>query len=94
MWVGTLCRHAARLAHEMRDVNQEIHYEEQALPHSHDYRFALYHFAQLLLRGGQVSRAERCAMEAQELALMQETEVDRDLVAAILKQWPNLTDNP
>jgi hypothetical protein len=96
MLVGTLCRHAALLAHAMGDVSREIHYEEQALPHTNtnDYRFALYNFAQLLLRGGQVGRAECCAMEAHKLALAQETEADRDLVAAILKQWPNLADNP
>jgi Tfp pilus assembly protein PilF len=93
MWVGTLCRHAAVLAHAMGDVSREIHYTEQSLPHTNDYRFALYNFAQLLLRGGQVGRAERYAMEARKLAAVQETEADRDLVAAILKQWPNLADN-
>jgi|SRR5215469_4770919 len=93
MWVTILCRHAAVLANAMGDVRREIHYAEQALPHIRDYRFALYNFAQLLLRGGEVGRAERCATEAYKLALSGETEADRDLVAVILKQWPNLTDN-
>jgi tetratricopeptide (TPR) repeat protein len=93
MWVGTLCRHAAVLSHAMGDVSREIQYAEQALPHTNDHRFALYNFARLLLRGGQVARAERYAMEARKPALEQNSEADRDLVAAILKEWPNLSDN-
>ena len=93
MWVGTLCRHAAVLAHSMGDIRREIQYAEQALPHADDHRFALYNFAQLLLRGGEVARAERYAREAHKLALAQGTETDRDLIAAIRKQWPNLSDS-
>jgi tetratricopeptide (TPR) repeat protein len=93
MWVGTLCRHAAVLAHAMGDIRREIQYAEQALPHADDHRFALYNFAQLLQRGGEVARAERYAREAHKLALPQETETDRDLIAAIRKQWPNLSDS-
>ena len=93
MWVATLCRHAAVLAHAMGDIRREIQYAEQALPHADDYRFALYNFAQLLLRGGEVARAERYARGAHKLALAQGTETDRDLIAAIRKQWPNLSDS-
>jgi hypothetical protein len=93
MWVGTLSRHAAVLANAMGDVRREIQYAEEALPHADDYRFALHNFAQLLLRGGEVARAERYASEAHELALVQGTEADRDLVAAIREQWPNLSDS-
>jgi len=92
MWVGTLCRHAAVLAHAMGDVSREIQYAEQALPHANDHRFALYNFAQLLLRDGQVSLSERYATEARKLALERKSEADRDLLAAILKQWPRLAD--
>jgi hypothetical protein len=77
----------------MGDVRREIQYAEKALPHANDYRFLLYNFAQLLLRGGEVARAERYASEAQKLALAQGTEADRDLVAAIRKQWPDLPDS-
>ena len=94
MWVGTLCRHAAVLALAMGDVRREIRYAEQALPHADDERFALYNFAQLLLRGGEVDRAARYANKAHQLALEQGTEADRDLVAALRKQWPNLADSP
>jgi hypothetical protein len=93
MWVGTLCRHAAVLAHAMGDVRREIQYAEQALPHADNERFALYNFAQLLLRGGEVARAEHYAKKAHQLALAQGTEADRDLVAALRKQWPNLSDS-
>jgi tetratricopeptide (TPR) repeat protein len=93
MWVGTLCRHAAVLAHATGDIRREIQYAEQALPHADDHCFALYNFAQLLLRGGEVARAERYAREAHKLALAQGTETDRDLIAAIRKQWPNLSDS-
>jgi hypothetical protein len=93
MWVGTLCRHAAVLAHAMGDIHREIQYAEQALPHADDHRFALYNFAQLLLRGGEVARAERYSREAHKLALAQGTETDRDLIAAIRKQWPNLSNS-
>jgi hypothetical protein len=93
MWVRTLCHHAAVLANAMGDVRREIQYAEQALPHADNYRFALYNFAQLLLRGGEVARAEHYAREAHTLALAQgKTEADRDLVAAIHKQWPDLSD--
>jgi tetratricopeptide (TPR) repeat protein len=92
-WVGTLCRHAAVLAHAMGDIRREIQYAEQALPHADDHRFALYNFTQLLLRSGEVARAERYAREAHKLALAQGTETDRDLIAAIRKQWPNLSDS-
>jgi hypothetical protein len=40
MWVGTLCRHAAVLAHAIGDIRREIQYAEQALPHADNQRFA------------------------------------------------------
>jgi hypothetical protein len=97
-WIGTLCRHAsvlchhaAILAHLTLDHSREIHYAERALPFSKDYRFAAYHFARLLLSDGQFGRAERYATEAYELSVAEGTEADRDLMAAILKQWPNIS---
>jgi hypothetical protein len=47
----------------------------------------------LLLRDGQVDLAQRYATEAYELSTASETEADRDLTAAILKQWPNIAEN-
>jgi hypothetical protein len=90
IWVRILCRHAGVLAHARGDVAREIRYAEHALPHTKDYRFALYNFAQLLRRGGQVVRADRCAAEAYKLALSEQSEADHDLLAAILKEWPEL----
>ncbi len=92
-WTMPLCRHAAALAHAKGDRRREIEYTKQALPHAKDYRFAAYNFAQLLLRDGQVDVAERYATEAYELSSASETEADRDLTSAILKQWPNIADN-
>jgi len=92
MWVGTLCRHAAVLAHAIGDIRREIQYAEQALPHADNQRFAFYNFARLLMRAGEAARAERYAEEAYKLAVAQGTEADSDLVVAIRKQWPNLSD--
>jgi hypothetical protein len=92
-WIPTLCRHAAVLANAKGDRRREIEYTKQALPHAKDYRFAAYNFAHLLLRDGQVDVAQRYATEAYELSMASETEADRDLTAAILKQWPNIAKN-
>ena len=96
-WIGILCRHASVLcrhaetvAHIRVDLSREIHYAERAIPFSTDYRFAVYNFARLLLSDGQVGRAERYATEAYELSAAEGTEADRDLAAAILKQWPDI----
>jgi hypothetical protein len=89
-WTQVLCRHAAVLANAMGDRRREIRYTEQALPYAKDYRFAVYNFARLLLRDGQVYLAERHATEAYKLSLAGGNRSDRDLVAAILKQWPNI----
>jgi hypothetical protein len=88
-----LFRHAAILAHAKGDRGREIEYTKQALPHAKDYRFAAYNFADLLLRDGQIDLAQRYATEAYELSTASETEADRDLTAAILKQWPNIAEN-
>jgi tetratricopeptide (TPR) repeat protein len=93
IWIKIICRHAAVLAHAIGDRRREIQYTEQALPYARDYRFAVYNFAQLLLIDGQVGRAERYATEAYELSVAEGTEADRDLAAAILKQWPNIAEN-
>ncbi len=99
-WILTLCRHAAVLAHakgdrrrEIEYTKREIEYTKQALPHAKDYRFAAYNFAQLLLRDGQVDLAQRYAIEAYRLRTASETEADRDLTAAIIKQWPNIAEH-
>jgi len=92
-WVSILCHHAAVVAHSMGDFQRQISYEEQALPFAKDYRFAAYNFAQLLLRDGQLVRAEGYATEAYRQSISQTSEADSDLRAAILKQWPNVTQS-
>ena len=77
----------------MGDHHRQIQYEERALPFAKEYRFAAYNFAQLLLEHGQVVRAERYANEAYKLTIIGTTDADRDLVAAILKQWPNIAQD-
>lgn len=76
----------------MGDSRREIQYTRQALPYAKDYRFAVYNFAQLLLLDGQVGLAEQYATEAYELSIAEGTEADRDLAAAILKQWTNIAE--
>jgi tetratricopeptide (TPR) repeat protein len=93
MWVAILCRHAAVLAHAIGDRHREIRYAEEALPYAKDYRFAIYNFAQLLLRDGQVDLAQKYASEAYSLSIAEGTDADRDLAAAILKQWPDIAEN-
>ena len=89
-WALNLCRHAAIIAHSMGNYPRQIQYEEKALPFAEEYRFAAYNFAQLLSKHGQVDRAEQYADEAYKLSVAGTTDADRDLVAAILKQWPNI----
>jgi tetratricopeptide (TPR) repeat protein len=89
-WASTLCRHAAIIAHSMGDYSRQVHYEEKALPFAEDFKFAAYNFSLLLLQHGQVDRAERFAEQAYTLSVTGTTDTDRDLVAAILKQWPNI----
>jgi len=89
-WALVLCRHAAVISRIMGDRERQIHYEEQALPFAPDYGFAAYNFAQLLLSDGQLVRAEHYAAEAYRQSIAQTTGDDRDLIAAILRQWPNV----
>ena len=89
-WALILCRHAAVISRLMGDRERQIHYEEQALAFAPDYSFAAYNFAQLLLSDGQLLRAEHYAAEAYRQSIPQTTGDDRDLIAAILRQWPNV----
>jgi len=91
-WASVLSRHAAALSLSMGDRERQIHYEQQALPFAEDHRFAAYNFAQLLLRDGQLVRAERYAAEAYRQSITQTSEADTDLRAALLKQWPNVAE--
>ena len=92
-WVRLICHHAAVVAHHMGDRDREIRYEGQSLPYAKDYRFAAFSFAELLLRDGQRDLAQRYATEAYELSCTSDTEADRDLTAAILRQWPYLASS-
>jgi tetratricopeptide (TPR) repeat protein len=92
-WIRTLCRHAALVAHIAGDRRREIRYTENALPYANDYSFAIYNFAQLLLRDGQADLAKQWATKAYELSATGETVADRDLAAALLKQWPEIAEN-
>ena len=89
-WVVVLCRHAAVLSGSMGGRQRQIHYEEQALPFATDHGFAAYNLAQLLLSDGQLVRAEQYAPEAYRQSITPTTDDDRDLIAAILRQWPNV----
>jgi tetratricopeptide (TPR) repeat protein len=89
-WTSALCRHAANLSRSMGDRQRQIHYEEQALPFASEYSFAAYNFAQLLLSDGQLDRAERFAAEAYRQCIQKGTDADRDLITAILRQWPDV----
>ena len=92
-WVSVLCRHAFALSRSMGDSQRQIYYEELALPFAKDYRFAAYNFAQLLLSDGQIDRAEHHAAEAYNQSITETTDADRDLITAILRQWPNVAQN-
>jgi tetratricopeptide (TPR) repeat protein len=83
---------SAVLAHAIGDHRREIAYSEQALPYAEEHRFAVYNFAQLLLRRGKIDRALRYATEAYRLSIAENTEADRDLMAAIVRQWPNIAE--
>lgn len=89
-WIQIFSRHAAVVAHIAGDRRREIQYTETALPYAKDYSFAIYNFAQLLLRDGQANLAKRYAAKAYELSASGATDADRDLVAALLKQWPEI----
>ena len=85
-----MLRHAAVLAKANGKRDREIEYTKQALPYAKDYRFAAYNFSQLLLEDGQANLARQFATEAFKLSCASRDKTDRDLVAAILKQWPDL----
>jgi len=89
-WTYHLCRCAAAISLSLGDRQRQIHYEEQALPFATDYGFAAYNFAQLLLSDGQLVRAEHYAAEAYRQSITQTGDADRDLITAILRQWPNV----
>jgi hypothetical protein len=91
-WVRRLCRQAAAFSLYIGDPGREISYSEQALRYAKDYRFAVYNFAKLLLKHGHVLRAEQCATEAYRLTSSDScaNEEDRDLVAAIARDWPGI----
>ena len=93
LWISILCSHAATISHHIGDREREIHYNQLRLPLAKDYAFAAYNFAKLLLSDGQVDLSEQYATEAYKLSITKETEADRDLVAAILKQWPSIAQN-
>ena len=92
-WFRILCRHAAVVAHIAGDRRREIRYTEKALPYANDYSFAIYNFAQLLLRDGQADLAKRYATKAYELNTTGGAVADSDLAAALLKQWPEIAEN-
>jgi Tfp pilus assembly protein PilF len=90
LWVKTLCKHGAVMAHAAGDRDREIRYLKQALPYAKDRQFALYNLAELLLRDGQIGAAERYATEAYQMSVANETADNRELATAILKLWPSI----
>lgn len=91
VWVQTLSKHAAVMAHAVGDRDREIRYTKQALPYAKDRQFALYNLAELLLRDGQTGTAEQYATEAYQLSLAEGTADNRELATAILRLWPSIT---
>jgi len=47
----------------------------------------------VIARDGQADLAKRSATQAYELSATGGTDADRDLAAAVLKQWPEIADN-
>jgi tetratricopeptide (TPR) repeat protein len=92
-WLKTLYGHAAVVAHIAGDRRREIGYKERTLQFVNDYPFALHNLAQLLFEDGQINQAKRYAAEAFKLTSNGQTESERDLAAALLKQWPDLSQN-
>lgn len=90
--ISTLCGHAAVLAHAMGERARQLDYEEMALPFARDWRFAAYNFAQLLMSDGQMVRVQSYARDAYRLSIASEAQADRDLAAAILRQWPDAAE--
>jgi hypothetical protein len=93
-WVRRLYRQAAVFSLYLGEHGREISYSEQALRYAKDYRFAVYNFAKLLSKHGHALRAEQCATEAYRLILADgsENEEDRELVAAIARDWPGIAN--
>jgi hypothetical protein len=90
LWIKTLCKHAAVMAHAAGDRDREIRYTKQALPFATDRQFALYNLAELLQRDGQIGAAEQYATEAYQLSVAEGTADNRELSAAILRLWPSI----
>ncbi len=89
-WIQIFSRHAAVVAHIAGDRRREIRYTEMALPYAKDYSFAIYNFAQLLLLDGQADLAKQYAAKAYELSASGARDADRDLLEALLRQWPEI----
>jgi Flp pilus assembly protein TadD len=90
LWVETLCKHGAVMAHATGDREREIRYTKQALPYAKDRQFALYNLAELLMRDGQSGAAEQCATEAYQLSVAEGNTDNRELATAILRSWPGI----
>ena len=90
LWVKTLCKHAAVMAHAAGDRDREIRYMKQVLPYAKDRKFALYNLAELLLRDGQTGAAEQYAIEAYQLSIAEGTADNRELATAILRLWSSI----
>lgn len=92
-WIAALCGQGAVIAHALGDSQREIDYMEKSLRFAQDGGFAAYNLAQLLLSDGQVERSKDYALKAYNRSVVGTTEADRDLTAAILKQWPSVAGN-
>ena len=92
-WASALCAHGEIIALAERDCRRQIRYKEQSLKYSDDYAFAAYNLALLLLADGQDTRAKHYASEAYKLAAKRPTQSQRDLIAAIVSQWPNFVSS-
>jgi tetratricopeptide (TPR) repeat protein len=90
--IRVLSGHAEVLATASGDVRRVRSYYEQRLPHVPDPAFALYNFARMLSRLGELDQAREYAAKSYELSRSEVTDADQDLVKAILTQWPDLDE--
>jgi hypothetical protein len=85
-----LSRHATILGEGGVDLDRAKSFFDQRVEHIPDRSFALYNFAQLLSRSEKIDLAREYAAKSYQLSVKQDTEADRDLVKAIVRQWPEL----
>jgi tetratricopeptide (TPR) repeat protein len=90
LWVRTLALHAAVIADFIGDLRRARQYREQCVAYGPDDPMALYGLAKVLLEQGERERAKEYAASAYRLCMQGGTELDRVVIDAIIKRWPEL----